>query len=76
MVAGVSSIKLFGCVTPASQIDPKVSYQVMCATSLGKEMFSGQFSHIEILDGGVFLLRSASGRRIIVNGFCMAIEIR
>jgi hypothetical protein len=69
-------LSLLGCVTPASQIDPKVNYHSVCATALGKEMISGQFSQIEILDGGAFLLRSASGRRVIVNGFCLAVELR
>jgi len=64
------------CVTPTTQAERKVNYSVMCATALGHEMISGHFSHVEILDGGVFYLVASSGRHVIVNGYCLAIEMR
>ncbi len=66
----------YGCITPASQIEKKVSYEVACATALGTEMIRGRFSQIEILDGGTFALVSLTGRRVFVTGFCLAVEIR
>ena len=66
----------YGCITPASQIEKKVSYEVACATSIGTEIIRGRFSQIEILDGGTFAMISLSGRRVFVTGFCLAVEIR
>lgn len=65
-----------GCITPASQIEKQVSYEVACATSLGSEIIRGRFSQIEILDGGTFALVSLTGRRVFVTGFCIAVEVR
>ena len=67
---------LSGCVTPATSSGQAMSYQVACATSLGTEIISGRFSQVEVLDGGAFSLVSPTGRRVIVNGFCIAMEMR
>lgn len=64
------------CVTPTTQADLKANFSVLCATALGHEMISGHFSHIEILDGGAFYLVSNTGRRVVVNGYCLAVEMR
>ena len=67
---------LVGCITPATQANKDVSYEVACATAIGTEMIRGRFSQIEILDGGTFALVSLTGRRVFVKGFCLAVEMR
>jgi len=67
---------LSGCVTPTTSSSKVVSYQVACATSLGTEIISGRFSQVEVLDGGALSLVSPTGRRVIVTGFCLAVEMR
>lgn len=72
----ITLLSLSHCATPNKHITPQVQYRVFCATSSGAEMISGVFSHVEILDGGAFLLVSPRGHRVLVNGFCLAAEIK
>ena len=69
-------LSLVGCITPTAQSDKVATYNVLCATSLGHEMISGRFSQVEVLDGGALSLVSDTGRRVIVTGFCIAVEMR
>ena len=67
---------LASCTTPTAGTELKRSYRVFCATAAGQEMISGHFSQVEILDGGALSLVAADGRRVIVTGFCLALEVR
>ena len=69
-------LSLFGCSFFSPKESPRAHYRVFCATAMGAEMISGEFSQVEILDGGAFLLVSPRGRRVIVNGYCLAAEVK
>ena len=69
-------LSLAQCALPGQHVKPKTHYRVFCATSAGAEMISGEFSQVEILDGGAFLLVSPRGQRVLVNGFCLAAEVK
>ncbi len=69
-------LSLSGCAFPNQHTETQTHFRVFCATSTGAEMISGEFSQVEILDGGAFLLVSPRGKRVFVNGFCLAAEVK
>lgn len=72
-------LSLPGCSVPTTPAPVQASpayYQVYCADGQGEAMIAGEFSQFEIENGGAFSLVSSSGRRVVVRGFCIAIEMR